>query len=119
MSGVFPPLRTGAIAQYPLARELRQTAEIVTFLDGSEQSYRSMPSARCRWMIRLELLDDAEAARLRAFFEQQKGRWGTFSFTDPWTGIAHTQCSFETDTFPHTQDGEGRNAVQLVINEHA
>lgn len=118
MAGVFPPLRTGAIAQAPLAREVRQAAEIVTFLDGSEQSYRSaLP--RQRWTIRLDLLADAEVAVLRAFFEQQKGRWGTFTFTDPWTGSAFDQCSFAMDTFPQVQTGENRNAVQFVIYEHA
>ncbi len=118
MPGTFPTLRTGAIAQYPLARELRQAAETVTFLDGSAQAYRLQAAPLHRWTLKLDLLDDRELSTLRAFFEQQKARWGTFSFTDPWTNVTYPQCSFERDTFPQQQRAENRNSVVLTIREH-
>lgn len=118
MPGSFPALRTGAVAQYPLVREVRYSSEVVRFLDGSEQAYRNQATSRRRWTIHLALLDDREVAALKEFFEQQKGAWGTFSFTDPWTGAVATTCSFENDTFPQAQDAENRNAGELVIYEH-
>src|SRR3989304_5260454 len=108
MPGVFPVLRTGAAAQYPLQREVRHSAEVVRFLDGSEQAYQNQAGPRYRWILDLSLLDDGEIAKLKAFFEQQKGRWGAFSFTDPWSGVTYTTCSFETDVFPQVQTAEDR-----------
>jgi len=119
LPGIFPTLSTGAVAQYPLGRELRQSAEIVTFLDGSEQAYRNQAAPRRRWVVELALLSDREVALLKAFFEEQKGRWGTFSFTDPWDSAAYPSCSFESDSFPHEMSSEGRSKARLVIYEHA
>ena len=119
MPGTFPSLRTGALAQFPLRRELRRASEVVRFLDGSEQAYRAASGERRRWLIDLALLDAREAAQLRAFFEQQKGRWGTFAFTDPATGQSYASCSFESDAFPEKQECEGRASASLVVYEHA
>jgi hypothetical protein len=119
MPGVFPTLRTGATAQYPMTRLLDGGAELVCFLDGSAQAYRSQATGRRRWTIDLSLLDDSELARLRGFFEQQKGAWGAFSFTDPATGAVFPACSFENDVFPQTQEADSRNSARLVIYEHA
>jgi hypothetical protein len=117
MPGVFPQLRTGAVAQYPWRCELETTTEVLQFLDGSEQAYQLRSAPRRRWTIELTLLDDNEVATLRAFFRQQKGRWGTFSFNDPVSGATYDKCGFESDVFPQTQEGEGRNRVRLVVAE--
>jgi len=115
MPGTFPTLSTGAIAQYPLMRELHLGAEALRFLDGSAQAYRNQAAARRRWVIDLALLNEAETGTLREFFEEQKGAWGAFRFTDPWTGATFDSCSFDDDVFPERQEGEGRNAARLVI----
>lgn len=119
MPGSFPILRSGAIAQYPLVRELRENAEVVRFLDGSAQAYRNQPGPFRRWVIDLALLDEIELGALRQFFEQQKGGWGSFGFNDPFSGETFAACSFENDQFPESQEAEGRNAVRLVICQHA
>jgi len=118
MPGTFPSLRTGAVAQFPLTREVRCPADVVRFLDGSEQAYRLAGSPRRRWSIDLGLLDAREMARLRAFFEQQKGRWGIFAFVDALTGQSHPTCSFEDDALFEQQEGEGRAGASLVVYEH-
>jgi hypothetical protein len=115
MPGTFPTLSTGAIAQYPLTRELHLDAEVVRFLDGCAQAYRNQAVARRRWVIDLALLNATEVTTLREFFEEQKGAWGTFRFTDPWTGSTFASCSFDDDAFPEQQEAEGRNAIRLVI----
>ena len=86
----FPALKTGAVAQYPLERTVRFPVQSVRFLDGSRQSYQLSGAALRRWSIRLEQLDEAEAAALIAFAEEQRSN--TFSFTDPVTGSVVTKC---------------------------
>lgn len=102
MPGTFPPLRTAAVAQYPLDRIVDFPAEQLDFLDQQRQVYRER--GRRRWTIALELLDDSEIVALRDFFDQQRGRWGTFAFSDPTDG-SERQCSFADDVFPQRRDG--------------
>ncbi len=118
MPGTFPSLRTGAVAQFPFVRELGFSSTVVRFLDGSEQTYRLAGGARRRWRIDLALLDARELAGLRAFFEQQKGRWGTFTLVDPIDAQSYPNCSFESDAFPEQQDWEGTGSASLVVYEH-
>ena len=119
MPGSFPALRTNAVAQYPLERAASFAVETIEFLDFSRQAYRDLVSAKNHWVVALETLDESEIARLKEFFEQQRGRWGTFSFTDPWNGVVHARCSFAEDSFQHQQSEEGRHQTRLTIYEHA
>ena len=119
MPGSFPALRTSALAQYPLERASSFAVESLQFLDFSRQVYRDGTTPKGRWIVSLENLDESEIATLKGFFEQQKGRWGTFSFTDPWDQVAHPNCSFSEDRFPQKQAGEGRHQTSLAIYEHA
>ena len=119
MPGTFPPLRTLALAQYPLERLPRFSVEALEFLDFSQQVYRDLASAKRTWVILLDQLGESEIARLKEFFEQQRGRWGTFSFTDPWDNSVHANCSFAEDTFPQQQSEEGHSQARLTIYEHA
>jgi hypothetical protein len=119
MPGVFPALRTSALAQYPLWRAASFAADAIQFLDFSRQVYRDLRTAKARWTVSLENLDEAEVAILKGFFEQQRGQWGTFSFNDPWDGSVHSSCSFAQDKFPQKQIGEGRHQTTLTIYEHA
>ncbi len=119
MPGTFPPLRTAALAQYPFDRAASFAVEALEFLDFSRQAYRDSAAAKNRWVVSLDALDESEIAALKDFFEQQKGRWGTFAFTDPWDGSVHSTCSFSEDRFPQKQAGEGRHQTSLTIYEHA
>jgi hypothetical protein len=95
----FPKLRTGAVAQYPSARERHFANEVVRFLDNSEQRYRDAGTPRRRWVIRLSRLDEGEMAELANFFHKQQGRLGLFDFEDPWTGAVVNDCRFDQDQF--------------------
>src|SRR5438128_1691256 len=119
MPGTFPSLATGAIAQYPLERAKAFSVEARTFLDFSRQAYRDMAAAKNIWTLALELLDASEIATLKAFFEQQHGRAGTFTFVDPADASVHSNCSFSADTFAQQQAGESSNKTTVAIYEHA
>ena len=115
----FPALRTGAIAQHPFERAGQMMVESNRFLDFSRQAYRDAASIRRTWTVRLDLLDAGEIARLKAFFEQQQGRYGTFTFIDPVDSSVHNACSFANDIFTQHQSDETSNQSTLTIYEHA
>ncbi len=118
MPGVFPTLKTGAVAQYPFTRQVRFETGTVRFLNHFEQAYIDRANVRKAWDLVYTELDDNEVATLKAFFVQQQGRFGTFSFTDPFDSVTYTTCSFGHDDFQHTQEQEGSSSVRFVIYEH-
>lgn len=115
----FPTLKTGAVVQYPLRTALSFSTRILRFLGGGEQRFRQWRAAGRRWLIRLEMLDEWEAARVLEFFEAHQGRAGEFAFTDPSDGKRYENCSFEQDECESSLDGECRVSMTLVIKENA
>ncbi len=115
----FPRLKTGAVAQYPAGRSLQYATARYRFLGGCEQRYRERGRAVRRWAIRLDLLDDRELAAVEEFFESQQGRYGSFSFTDPWDGTVHADCSFDQDELRIELAGERRGGLRVIIRENA
>lgn len=114
----FPKLKTGAVAQYPASRSIRYATEVFRFLDGAEQRYRVRGAETRRWVIKLELLDETELARLEEFFESMQGAFGTFTFQDPWDGKQYPNCSLESDEFEAELLGEMRAKAALVVREN-
>ena len=93
----FPSLKTGAVAQYGSDRVVPFSTQVFRFVDGSEQRFPAYPAALHRWVIRLELLDEAELSALGDFFVSVGGRAGSFAFTDPWDGTVYGSCRFDAD----------------------
>lgn len=114
----FPALKTGAVAQYPSNRVRRFSTQVIRFLDGDEQRFAGFGTPLKRWLIRLELLDESELSSLEEFFVQQGGKAGTFSFTDPWDGTVHANCSFDGDTMTAEYRGQGDSAASVVVREN-
>jgi hypothetical protein len=114
----FPRLKTGAVAQYPATRTATYATEISRFLDGSDQRFATLGTAATRWVIRLDLLDDTEMSQVCAFFQSQQGRFGTFSFTDPWDNSVHANCSFASDELTLSLVGEAQGRLQVTIQEN-
>ena len=113
----FPKLKTGAVAQYPAAREQRYSTEVHRFLTGAEQRYRDFAASRKRWVIELEGLDETEAATLARFFDEQQGQLGVFEFEDPWSGTVIPQCRFGEDQFGVVEECESRCHLKVVVEE--
>jgi Conserved hypothetical protein 2217 (DUF2460) len=114
----FPALKTGAVAQYPSDRTRRFSTQVLRFLDGSEQRFRGFGAPLKKWLIRLELLDEAELAGLEEFFVEQGGQAGTFTFTDPWDGTEYATCSFEGDAMTADYQGPSDGAASVVVKEN-
>ena len=111
----FPKLKTGAVTQYPITRELRLQNQIVRFVDGTRQGYRDARDVRRRWLIRLDLLDEGELAATEEFFIQQQGAYGEFTFLDPWDGQEYENCRLESDDGAFATTGEMRGATTLTV----
>jgi hypothetical protein len=116
---MFPTLKTGAVMQYPGKRTFQFSTDIIRFLDGTEQRFRDYPSVLHMWTIQLDLLDEGELAALDQFFLSNQGRFGSFSFTDPWDGAVYPNCSLKADTFGFQLRGEMRGkAATLTVCEN-
>ena len=114
----FPTLKTGAVAQYPSDRTREYSTVVHEFLDGSEQRSAAYAAPLRRWLIRLDLLDEAEMFRLEEFFMEQGGAAGEFGFTDPWDGTPHPNCSIEGGGVDLNFLGAGRGTVELMVKEN-
>ena len=115
---MFPSLKTGAMLQYPAKRTLQFNTDTIRFLDGTEQRFRDNPSVLHRWTIQLDLLDESELTALDQFFVSNQGRFGSFSFTDPWDGTVYPNCSLAGDAFGFQLRGEMRGKTALSICEN-
>jgi hypothetical protein len=114
----FPALKTGVVAQYPSDRTRRFSTQVLRFLDGSEQRFRGYGAPLRRWTIQLDLLDEAELVNLRQFFDEQEGRSGIFSFTDPWDGTVYASCSFDTDELALEFRDIARGRTSVAVKEN-
>jgi Conserved hypothetical protein 2217 (DUF2460) len=111
----FPTLKTGAVAQYPITKVFRFQQQILHFIDGTDQRYQDCAGSLYTWVIRLDQLDEGELAALQAFFLDNQGAFGSFSFTDPWSGQVYQNCSLESDEMDITSFAEMRGATSLTV----
>ncbi len=115
---VFPLLKTGAVAQYPLSTTLTYRADIVWFMDGSEQRFRNAPSVLHEWEIALDQLDEQEMASIESFFLENATVAGTFAFNDPSTGVTYPSCSIASDEMRVAFKGPSSGSTKLTIREN-
>jgi hypothetical protein len=94
----FPVLSSGAVAQYPTALVSGQAAQVVRFMDGSEQRYLTQGRMLRSWEIRLDLLNESEIQQLETFFALLEGDYSTFVFPDPFTGTIVVNCRLGAPT---------------------
>ncbi|HLK66867.1 MAG TPA: DUF2460 domain-containing protein [Bryobacteraceae bacterium] len=114
----FPKLKTSAVAQYPANRVLSFRNQTLRFLDGTEQRYRDSAGPLHRWEIRLNQLDEGEMSALETFFEMSEGRFGAFTFTDPWDGTVYPSCSLASDGLDLITSEEMNGATSLTVVEN-
>lgn len=114
----FPRLKTGAVAQFPMNKTLDFNTEVLRFVDGSEQRFRNAASVMQRWSISVDLLDESEIQAIQQFVTDQAGRFGSFTFTDPWDEAVYDDCSFESDEINVTLDGPSVSRTELIIRRN-
>jgi hypothetical protein len=117
MAATFPKLSSGAVMQYPATAVISQAAQVIRFLDGQDQRYLTRGRASRRWLIKLDLLTDSEAAALESFFQQHAGSYTAFEFPDPFTGTAIPNCRFGSDLFVRNLASLNSNNCSLWVVE--
>lgn len=111
----FPKLSTGAVAQYPSDLQVETSVRILQYIDGSEQRFPERASAARQWTLRMDHITEEEMSAIEEFFVAQQGRFGQFSFTDPWTGIEYADCSFTEDSLRSQLFGEEWAGTTIII----
>jgi Conserved hypothetical protein 2217 (DUF2460) len=114
----FPKLKSGSVMQYPATREVFFANTVLRFVDGTQQCYRKSQDAMRRWLVRLDLLDEVELSNLQTFFVSERGRSGSFSFTDPWDQAVYQDCSLDQDSFEFELSGETRAQAVLIVKQN-
>ena len=114
----FPRLKTGVVAQYPSDRSQQCFTSVYRFIDGLEQRFRTGTVPLKRWTIRFDLLDEAELSAMESFFLSEAGRFGSFSFTDPWDDTVYASCSFDSDALELQFADLGRGVTSLTVREN-
>ena len=113
----FPPLKTGAVAQYPATKAVRYQNQVLRFVDGNEQRYRDSAGPLNQWIIQLDKLDETELASLEDFFLSNQGSFANFTFVDPWDGTSHPNCSIGSDHLQLSSVAELQNTTSLTVTE--
>lgn len=114
----FPLLKTNSVMQTPATKRTAFRNQTLRFVDGTDQRYRDSAGPLRSWVIQLKDLDESEMASVDGFLRASQGRFGTFSFTDPWDGSVHANCSLAADGAAFVLLGEmrGRTTVTVVEN---
>src|ERR1700728_156550 len=113
----FPPLKTGAVAQYPATKSLRFQNQIVRFVDGNEQRYRDSAGPLHQWVIRLDQLDETELASLESFLLSIQDSFASIIFIDPWNATSYPNHSIGSDKLQLTSVEELQNATSVTVTE--
>jgi len=88
----FPLLSTGAVTQYGSPAGSVWPAQVIRFVDGSDQRFLASGKPFRRWAIDLRLLNESEIAAVEAFFNALGGEFTTFIFPDPIGGTSVPNC---------------------------
>jgi len=110
----FPILVTGELIQNSSVRSLPSFA-IEHFYEGHSRQTQLRTSAdRTLWRLTYRNLIGQEAMRLRKFFESLDAA-ESFSFTDPWTQVAHPNCRMAAPQLILNCDKDNRFTIEMEI----
>lgn len=111
----FPLLHTGAVTQYPSTSSVMHETQVLRFVDGSEQRWPQAGTTQRSWTLNLTRVTEEELAQIEEFFAAQQGRFGSFSFRDPFDGVVYENCSFDADTLRcHLFDEESAQSSLII-----
>jgi hypothetical protein len=88
----FPTLTSGAVAQYGSPIGYVWPAQIIRFVDGTDQRFLASSRALRRWLIDLRQLNESEISAIEVFFSAMGGEYLTFIFPDPISGTGVPNC---------------------------
>lgn len=113
----FPLLSSGAVTQYPAPLATGQGAQVIRFIDGSDQRYLTQSKMLRQWQIRLDLLNETEIQQIEAFFVSQSGDYSPFTFPDPFSGASVTNCRLGAPALVSEYLGVGMSSTSFWVIE--
>ena len=113
----FPVLSSGAVTQYPAPLRFGQAAQVIRFLDGSDQRYLIQGRSFRSWEIRVDLLNGSEMQQIESFFTSMQGDYSKFLFPDPFTGQMVPNCRIGAPGVILEYVGEDVGAASLWVIE--
>ena len=113
----FPLLASGAIIQYPAGMTSAQGAQVIRFLDGSDQRYLTQGRTLRQWQIRLDLLNELEMQQMEEFFAALQGDYSTFVFPDPISESSVPNCRLAASGLASLYTGVDKGAISLQVIE--
>ncbi len=114
---IFPILKTGVMAQYPMGSGSKFETGVLRFLDGSEQRFRSRRRGARRWKIALDLLSESECREVEIFVDSLQGAQQEFQFTDPLSGVLYPRCRLASGEVVVRLNGAHHGQTSLEIHE--
>ena len=66
------------------------------------------------WELKLSSVSEEELCAIEEFFVSQQGRFGRFTFVDPFDGTEYPNCSFDADSL-HGQLFDEESAQSTLI----
>ncbi|MGH9583514.1 MAG: hypothetical protein ACRD4O_11315 [Bryobacteraceae bacterium] len=103
--------------QYPAPLTSGQGAQVIRFIDGSDQRYLTQGRTLRQWEIRLDLLNDQEIQQIEAFFDAQNADYSTFMFPDPFSGAAVPNCRFGAPQLLAEYVATGVHSISIWVIE--
>ena len=80
---IYPQLTTGALSQFPVARQRKARTIANATADGSSVKLGDSGGASTEWQLNYAGLSDAELAAMEQFFQAAEGSLNGFTFVDP------------------------------------
>lgn len=84
---------------------------------GWQYTYNLLADGLKSWTIQLSL-SDADLPTLQTFWDDCKGSYAEFDFTDPNTAVTTTKCRFAQEALIVEQVGPNENLVTVQIQEY-
>jgi hypothetical protein len=113
----FPVLSSGAVMQYPASLALSRPAQVIRFIDGTDQRFIARGKEFRRWQIKLDLLNELEIEQVEAFFQAQAGEYSTFDFPDPFSGTSIPNCRLGGPGLPIDYEGVDVSSTSFWVIE--
>lgn len=122
----LPALPSGAVTQRPWSKRRKYETSMADMESGSRHSLSlrgggltgfSTLAARA-WDIQMPSIPSATAILIADYFMSVSGRFGLFTFTDPDTAIAYTDCRFGSDDLEVRYNGYNNCGLSFVIEKN-
>lgn len=113
----FPTFSAGESVHLPFTQGLEYWNLRNRMPHGWQYSYNLLPNGVKRWEITFSLADD-DLGTLKTFWENCKGSYEEFSFTDPDTGVTTAKCRFDMAELEIKYVQPNENNVTVIIQEY-